>query len=188
MAVIEAKAVLLKNLKEVCIRTPVAEDAERVLNYMKKIFEEDRFFLMTAEEAKEWQTLEKEQEHIQKYHTDEDKLIVISETDGRILSLSSIECGSRQRMRHIGQVGISILPDWRGLGLGKAIMEVLIEWARAHPKLEKLALGVWSGNKPAIRLYQKMGFIEEGRKIREVKYADGSYDDMICMYRMVDSK
>lgn len=64
-------------------------------------------------------------------------------------------------------------------------MEVIIEWAALHSVVEKLALGVWSRNEPAIRLYKKVGFVEEGRKIREVKYANGYYDDCVLMYRML---
>jgi RimJ/RimL family protein N-acetyltransferase len=139
--------------------------------------------MTTAEEAKEWQTIEKEQEHIQNYYDDENKLMVITEIDGQVVSMSNIECGRRQRCRHVGQVGISILAQYRRLGLGTSIMQAMINWAVAHPVIEKLALGVWATNEPAFRLYQKMGFVEEGRKVREVKYACGYYDDCILMYK-----
>jgi RimJ/RimL family protein N-acetyltransferase len=64
-------------------------------------------------------------------------------------------------------------------------MQTMIDWATTNPVIEKLALGVWSKNAPAIALYQKMGFVEEGRKVKEVKYAEGTYDDCICMYQWV---
>ena len=185
MGLVQPKRIVLKNGVEVCLRTPVVEDAQKVLEYLKMIFENDRFYLTTAEEAKEWQTIEKQQERIQTYYDDENKLLVVTEIDGHIVSLSDIECGGKKRIRHVGRLGISILPEYRGAGLGTAIMETMIEWAQQHPIIEKLALGVWSANEPAIRLYKKMGFIEEGRKVREVKYADGSYDDCVCMYRFV---
>lgn len=111
--------------------------------------------------------------------------MLVTECDGKIVSFSNVHAGQRQRNQHIGQIGISILPEYRGIGLGTAVMATMIEWAASHPVIEKLTLGVWSKNEPAIRLYQKMGFIEEGRRIRGVKYADGSYDDCICMYRFV---
>jgi RimJ/RimL family protein N-acetyltransferase len=185
MAAIEHKNVTLKNGQEVCIRTPIAEDTSSVIKYLKAVFADDRFFMTTAEEAKEWQTIEKEQEHIQKNYEDENKLMVVTEINGSIVSFSNVHAGERKRNHHIGQIGISILPQFRGIGLGTAIMEAMIDWARAHPVIEKLALGVWAANKPAIQLYEKMGFKEEGRKIREIKYTDGSYDDCICMYRFV---
>ena len=82
-------------------------------------------------------------------------------------------------------LGISILPDYRNNGLGTAIMQTMVDWATAHPIIEKLALGVWAENTPAVALYEKMGFTEEGRKVCEIKYANGQYDDCVCMYRFV---
>ena len=38
---------------------------------------------------------------------------------------------------------------------------------------------------PAIALYRKNGFVEEGRRIQEVKMADGRYVDDILMYKLV---
>lgn len=111
--------------------------------------------------------------------------MLVSRCDGRVVSFSNIWIGQRLRNRHVAQMGISILPEFRGMGLGTAVLQTMIDWAAAHPVIEKLALGVWAKNTPAIALYRKMGFIEEGRKIREVKYADGSYDDCICMYRFI---
>lgn len=185
MAVIKSKTVTLKNGQKACIRTPIAEDTSSVIEYLKVIFADDHFFMTTAEEAKKWQTIEKEQEHLQKYYQDDNKLLLVTEIGGKIISMSDVECGPRKRNQHIGQVGISILEDYRNIGLGTAVMQAMIDWAAAHPGIEKLALGVWAANHPAIRLYDKMGFIEEGRKVREVKYADGSYDDCVLMYRFV---
>ena len=186
MAVIEATTVLLKNGREVCIRTPAAEDAEKVLEYTKTIFSDDRFFLTTEEEAKEWQTIEKEREHIRTFYDHPDKLFLITEADNGIVSMSHLECGWRKRIRHVSRLGISILPVWRSVGLGTAILKAIIDWAAMHPVIEKLSLEVWASNERAIGLYKKMGFSEEGRKVREIKYADGSYDDCICMVRFVE--
>jgi RimJ/RimL family protein N-acetyltransferase len=185
MAVIESRTVMLKDGRQVCIRTPVADDTPAAIEYIKTVFADDHFFLTTAEEMKVWQTPEKEQEHIQKYYDDENKLMVISEVDEQIVSMSNIESGVKKRIQHVGYLGISILPDYRGIGLGTAVMEAMIEWGVAHPVIEKLTLGVWASNEPALRLYQKMGFVEEGRKVRDVKYANGYYDDCILMYKMV---
>jgi RimJ/RimL family protein N-acetyltransferase len=185
VAAIEPKTAILKNGKEVCIRTPAAEDAPRVIRYLKAVFVDDRFFMTTEEEAQKWQEPEREQKILHENYLDDNKLILATEMNQRIVSLSNVHAGERNRNRHVGQMGISILPEYRGNGLGTAVMQAMIDWATAHPVIEKLALGVWADNVPAIALYEKMGFVEEGRKVREVKYADGQYDDCICMYRFV---
>lgn len=185
MATIEPKTVTLKNGQKACIRTRTLADAEKVLRCVETIFSDDRFFLTTIGEIREKLTVEKYTERTELFNNHELKLLLVAEVDREIVSMSDVECGEKNRNQHVGQIGISILPAYRRMGLGTAIMETLIGWAAAHPVIEKLALGVWAANKPAIRLYEKMGFVEEGRKVREVKYADGSYDDCILMCRFV---
>lgn len=185
MAILNPRTVTLKDGQTVCIRSPLPGDAESVLTYLEAIFQDDRFFLTTTEEAGEWNFLEKQKERIQTYHDDDGKLIVVTEANGRIVSMSHTECAGRKRTRHVADTGISILPEYRGLGLGTSIMQAMIDWAAAHPVIEKLALEVWAGNQPAIRLYEKMGFCQEGRKLRYAKFADNTCDDCLCMYRFV---
>ena len=62
-------------------------------------------------------------------------------------------------------------------------VELCSVWAEAHPVIEKLCLAVFATNEPAIGLYRKLGFVEEGRRPREVKLAPNQYVDDICMYR-----
>ena len=186
MAVIESKTVTLKNGTKACIRTRTLEEFEKVRDCVEAIFSDDRFFMSTTAESKEWRTLDKYTERTELFNGHEQKLLLVVEIDGHIVSLSDIECGEKIRNRHIGRLGISIRQDYRSIGLGTAIIQTMINWATAHPDIEKLALGVWAANTPAIALYEKMGFVEEGRKIKEIKYADGTYDDCICMYRFVE--
>ena len=185
MAAIEPRTVTLKNGQQVCIRTPTVEDIPQIIDCLKEIFTDDRFFLLTAEEIQEKLTVEQQQQRIEEFARHPDKLLVIAAQDGCVLSMTNVEAGPHHRRRHVGTIGLSIRPDWRGIGLGTAIMQALIDWAAEHRNIEKLILGVWSKNTAAIALYKKMGFVEEGRKIRDVKYANGYYDDCVLMYKMV---
>jgi RimJ/RimL family protein N-acetyltransferase len=185
VAIIEPKTITLKNGKIACIRTRTPKDTERVPDFLESVFSDDVFFLTTLEEIREDWSTEKSLERTRLFSEHELKLLLVAEIDDRIVSMSDIECGEKKRIQHVGKIGLSIRREYRGIGLGTAIMETMIDWATAHPVIEKLALGVWAKNERAIRLYKKTGFIEEGRKVREIKYADGSYDDCICMYRFV---
>jgi len=79
-----------------------------------------------------------------------------------------------------GDIGMLVAADWRGRGVGSALVEAAIDWARAHD-LHKLALGVFPHNEPAIALYRKFGFVEEGRLVRHIRRADGQLWDLIEM-------
>lgn len=89
----------------------------------------------------------------------------------------------RKRIKHVGHIGIGIAPAYQGLGLGRAIMEGLIAWARAQPNraVSRVDLFVFADNAKAIRLYESLGFIEEGRRRRAVRYEDGSETDDLIM-------
>jgi RimJ/RimL family protein N-acetyltransferase len=76
--------------------------------------------------------------------------------------------------------------EWRGRGVGTALLQVLIDWATESPLIEKVTLAVFSTNHRAIGLYRKLGFEVEGMCPRDMKLADGNYMDSVLMYRFVD--
>jgi RimJ/RimL family protein N-acetyltransferase len=53
--------------------------------------------------------------------------------------------------------------------------------------IEKIGLSVFATNLDAIRLYKRLGFVEEGRQPREIKLGPGEYADNVLMYRFVGS-
>jgi RimJ/RimL family protein N-acetyltransferase len=64
-------------------------------------------------------------------------------------------------------------------------MQLLIDWAAAHPKIERLTLAVFEPNTPARRLYEKLGFKVEGCREGEIKLAADRYADDLIMARWV---
>jgi len=79
-----------------------------------------------------------------------------------------------------GEIGMFVAREWRGRGVGTALVVAAIEWARSRG-LHKLVLGVFPHNEPAIALYRKFGFVEEGRRIKHFRRADGELWDLIDM-------
>lgn len=79
-----------------------------------------------------------------------------------------------------GEIGMMVAAQWRGRGVGTALVAAAIEWARSNG-LHKLSLSVFPHNHAAIGLYRKFGFVEEGRLVRHVRRADGQLWDLIEM-------
>jgi ribosomal protein S18 acetylase RimI-like enzyme len=79
-----------------------------------------------------------------------------------------------------GEIGMTVAREWRGRGVGSALMSAAIEWAREHD-LHKLSLGVFAHNDAAIGLYRKYGFVEEGRRVKQYRRASGELWDTIDM-------
>jgi ribosomal protein S18 acetylase RimI-like enzyme len=80
---------------------------------------------------------------------------------------------------HVARLGMGVAKTHRGQGIGRRLMEVTIARCR-ELGLEKIELSVYSANEPAIALYRKLGFVEEGRRSRS-RLIDGIYQDVIAM-------
>jgi RimJ/RimL family protein N-acetyltransferase len=175
----------LKNGKSVVIRQPTLDDESAYIDYISLIFQDDQFFLTTYEESQAFRTPEKARDRITKSQDSSQGILLMAWDGNKAISMADLTRGIKKRNQHIGSLGISILPEYRNLGLGTAMMQFVIEWAYKDTLLEKLILDVYSDNLPAIRLYQKLDFQEEGRQCREIKNADGSYKDLSRMYRFL---
>jgi ribosomal protein S18 acetylase RimI-like enzyme len=81
-------------------------------------------------------------------------------------------------------LGIGLVPEWRGRGVGRRLMEHALEAARAFP-LARVELWVRADNARAIALYRQIGFEEEGRR-RRTLLVDGVYYDDIMMALLFD--
>ncbi|MBD0347782.1 MAG: GNAT family N-acetyltransferase [Thermoleophilia bacterium] len=79
-----------------------------------------------------------------------------------------------------GEIGMAVAREWRGRGVGSALLAAAIEWARERG-LHKLSLSVFPHNAAAIALYRKFGFVEEGRRIKHYRRASGELWDTLDM-------
>jgi RimJ/RimL family protein N-acetyltransferase len=80
----------------------------------------------------------------------------------------------------VGELGMLVDREWRGHGVGSALIQATIAWARDQG-LHKLSLEVFAHNAAGIALYRKCGFIEEGHRVRHYRRASGELWDSIIM-------
>jgi RimJ/RimL family protein N-acetyltransferase len=85
-----------------------------------------------------------------------------------------------KNMRGLFDIGMLVAPGMRGAGIGSALLQAGIEWARGHGG-HKMTLQVWSHNQAARNLYAKYGFIEEGYLTRQWKRRNGEIWDAVIM-------
>jgi len=86
--------------------------------------------------------------------------------------------------RHKGfVVSMYVLPEKRGLGVGKALVQELIARAKQIAGLEQLHLAVVTSNRAACLLYRSLGFEVYGTQPRALKMG-GSYwdEDQMILY------
>ncbi len=171
------------NKSNLIIRTGQLEDAESVLNIQRAVISEDEFLITVPEEFSN--TLQQQINWIQRILTNDRETIIIAKINGKIVGWIAFQSQTRKRLSHSGSFGMMIQKEYRGFGIGKMLINALLDWAVKNPFIEKVGLGVFSTNHRAIALYKSMGFVEEGRKVNEIKMNEHEYADDILMYKMV---
>ncbi|WP_226673429.1 GNAT family N-acetyltransferase [Rossellomorea aquimaris] len=173
-----------KDNVEYFIRNVKVEDAEVLLEIESSVISEGEYFIVVAEEL-EKKPVQEEKERIQRRLDNKKETLIVAEVDGVVVGSIEFRSQTRKRLSHTGSVSMSISKDYRGMGIGKELLKALLEWAEENPLIEKVSLGVLSTNQRAISLYRQMGFLEEGRLMKEYKLNDGEYIDDILMCKFV---
>jgi RimJ/RimL family protein N-acetyltransferase len=97
---------------------------------------------------------------------------IVSVVDGRVVGSASIEMipsngiGSMVSPLRMAELGIGILDGYRGLGLGQRLIAELEGWAARHG-VERIVLLVADANEGAIRLYRRLGYVDESVVLRK---------------------
>lgn len=86
------------------------------------------------------------------------------------------------RRKHVASFGIAVHPDYQGKGVGKALMDALVDLADRWLNLLKIELSVSCDNPVAIGLYEKYGFVVEGESRCDL-FTDGHYSHSRQMAR-----
>lgn len=171
--------VLTKDSRRVLIRPATVDDAQGMLDYVNAVGAEQEYF-MTERLAED---LEGERVWIRGHDGHLNALFVLY-LDGKVIGSLVLLSRPGTKAAHVRNIGLGILKEYRGLGLGNALMEAALGFARQHD-VEKLELEVFATNHRAIQLYEKYGFEREGLQRGHVKI-HGRYVDNIIMGRWVN--
>ncbi len=90
-----------------------------------------------------------------------------------------------ERNRHAELAIVIGNKDYWGKGFGTKIMKQLLDWGFYGLNLNRLYLHVFSTNKRAIALYEKMGFIKDG-EMREMLFQNGEAVNLIAYGMLKD--
>lgn len=164
----------IRNGKTILLRKAIPEDAEMIVDYLKKVCVETDNLSFGLQDMPI--TLESEIEYLTKIQTSTTSVHFVVLCDDEVIATANISRKSRPRMAHVASLGISVLRDYWHLGIGSLLMEAMIDWAKAGGVIKKINLSVRSDNPVAIALYRKFGF----------RYVGTLHDEMRVDGRSVD--
>ncbi len=168
-----AEEVTLKDGRRVVIRPSRLRDADSLLRNVNLIGREEIYIMVdrvpNLDEERQWLGT------FDGVRT----ILLVADADGEAIGSADCHGGTYAKTHHVGGIGIAIRDGWRGVGLGRILMERILEWMRARG-FRKAELAVFATNGRARRLYESLGFQEEGVRRRHVRIRD-EYDDEVLM-------
>jgi ribosomal protein S18 acetylase RimI-like enzyme len=98
----------------------------------------------------------------------------------RLIGTAGLLFESRRKVCHTATlVGMYVMPEHAGRGIGARLLDACVEVARAEPSVEILYLTVTSTNSGAIRLYERTGFVAYGLEPRAMRVGDRTFDKLM---------
>ena len=169
---------------ELLIREAEAEDAAELVTFLNCVSLETDFtsldgdgILLTSEEMEVF---------LNKQASSDNQITLLAFLNDKIAGIVNITADQRKRVRHIGDLFIVIGKRYWNNGLGSLLLEEAIEWAQASGILRRLQLTVQTRNQAAVHLYQKYGFVIEGRQERGAYIEEGKFIDVYLMGKLID--
>lgn len=173
------KTIQLKNGTALQLRNGTAEDGAAMLDIFIKTHMETDYLLSYPEENSH--TVAEEAEYLQKKTDSENEIEVMAFTDGKLAGIAGIDAiGSKYKVKHRAEFGISVLKEYWGLGIGRALINACVQCAKEAGYIQ-LELDVVADNPRAIALYQSVGFQEYGRNPKGFRSKTAGFQELVYM-------
>lgn len=104
---------------------------------------------------------------------------VVAKDGPVVVGWCDIRPGWHHALQHCGALGMGLLPDYRGRGIGGDLLKVCMALAKERG-ITRVELEARSDNAAALRLYERFGFEYEGTR-RQGMRIDGRYQDTVAM-------
>ncbi len=161
----------------VTIRTIRMEDAEDLLalsNLPGVRWGTTRTGAMTIMEERRW---------LEGFAASADRYGFGAEMDGRLIGFIHLGVLGGPRLRHVAAIGMSVHDAYVGRGIGSRLLAAMLDLADNWLGIHRVQLDVIVDNAPAVRLYEKFGFVREGT-MHEYVLREGRYVDCYMMARI----
>ncbi len=183
MGTMQPREFALKTGEMIVVRSGIPEDTKSLLELAPEVLREGEFMITELDEFQV--TEEQEQAWLQQHQDDPGMIMLLAFSQTLLVGYLNFACEGRKRRAHLGKLGMAVRKEWRSTGVGRALLQSLLDWAKDNPQVEKVCLEVFANNSRAIHLYQSLGFVEEGRVIKGIKIAPEHYIDLVLMATFV---
>lgn len=160
----------------ITLRTPIETDAQAMIDLMLGCYAETDFLTCAPEEFQV--TMQDEISFMRRFEMSKRECMIGAFIDGKLVGNVSVrQAGGVKRIRHRATLGISVLKDYWGRGVGSMLMDAAIQTAESAGYAQ-IELQTAADNERAIRLYEKFGFETYGRCPRALRRESGYVDEI----------
>lgn len=171
--------IILKNGNEAWLRNADEADGNALIEIFDATHVETDYLLSYPDESS--MNPEDEGQFLKKKTESANEIEIIAIVDDKVVGTAGIEAvGAKYKVRHRADFGISILKEYWGLGLGKALTAACIQCAREAGYVQ-LELTAVAENERALSLYRSVGFEEFGRNPKGFKSRISGYQELVYM-------
>lgn len=173
------KNIILKNGAECTLRNGTQADGQAVMENFNLTHAQTDYLLSYPDENSF--TAEQEASFLNRKAESENEIEILAVVNGAIVGTAGIEAiGTKYKLRHRAEFGISVAKEYWGLGIGRALTLACIECARAAGYAQ-LELSAVSENRAAIALYESVGFQEYGRNPKGFRSRTSGWQELVLM-------
>ena len=165
---------------DVVVRRADPRDADQLVTLGREVGAEPEGWLITTGA---WRTVGEERRYLKAIRRWEHAAVFVAEVDGQIVGRLSVSRDQHPASRHVADLGLMVAAERRGQGIGRALLEAAVDWARAAG-VTKLELHVFPWNEPALRLYERFGFEREGVRRGHYRRGGEEVDAILMAYRL----
>ena len=176
----EPKTITLKDGRSCLLRSPQLEDVEEMLAYLRQTAAETHFLLREPEDVTD--TSDSEQLFILRVLNSDDQLMIVATVDGKLAGNCGLTFKTYSKVKHRCEIGIGLLKEFWGLGIGSALFEEMFTAARAHG-CTQMEMKVIEGNQRGLVLYQNTGFETIGTIPNAIRLQDGTFLEEYIMVK-----
>ena len=163
------------------IRTAAPGDAQALVRLGEEVGGEPEGWLISEDG---WRSVAEERRYLRAVRRFPHAAVLVADDEGEIVGRLSVARDRHPACGHVADLGLMVAATHRRRGIGRALLEAAVEWAR-EAGVRKLELHVFPHNEPAIGLYEEFGFEREG--YRKAHYRRGrDYVDAILMAYAVE--
>ncbi len=173
----------LKSGNTLLIRPIEIRDATAFIRLVANILTTTPFTLTQINELD--QNVKAQEEWIASYIKNINWVVFVAELEGQLVGNIDFQNNRKLRNQHSGEFGMGVHADFRGIGIGKFLLNHFLDWAEENPILEKINLMVMKTNMHAFQLYKNAGFIYQGIHPKAIRINENEYVDVIEMYKWV---